>query len=117
MFGALYEDCEPRERIKYGILNYANDRCGMKKCRDNGQSIIVLKSHLRARCTLANRNKWTSKETLSTFKYNYAVIRRLFDNNLKALYLASRGLEVDSSDLTSIIEVHVHGSIQFEKDV
>ncbi len=98
-------------------MNYSNDKFGMMKCRAYGESIIVLKPSVRARCTIAHKRTYGAGETVATLKYIYPVLSRYSEDELRALCLASRGFEVESKELSSFKEVHIHGPLRFGEDI
>ena len=95
-------------------MNYSNDKFGMMKCRAYGESIIVLKPEVRARCTIAHNRTYRSGEIVGTLKYNYSVLSKYTEIELQALYLASRGFEVESKGLETFKEIHIHGPLRFQ---
>jgi hypothetical protein len=91
LFGTLYKGCQNHERIKYGVMNYANDVFGVKKCQYYGESIILLKDTLRHRCTLCDARKYSTGETVATLRYHSPVLALFTPEDLRILHLASRG--------------------------
>jgi hypothetical protein len=43
LFGNVYDHCKDSERVKYGVMNFANDKNGNPLCQNYGKSVIVLK--------------------------------------------------------------------------
>lgn len=82
-------------------MNYLNDKNGMSNCRNYGESTIVLKDHVRKRCTFSHKRTYAKGEIVATLRYNYSVLSKYDETELKALYFASKGFEVDSSELPS----------------
>lgn len=78
---------------------------------------MVLNEEVRKRCTIAHNRKYAPEEKVATLKYNYSVLRKFSKDELNALSLASRGFEIDSSELKHFKEVHIHGPILFGRDV
>lgn len=78
---------------------------------------MVLKDEVRKRCTISHNRKYAPDERVATLKYVNNVLRKFSKDELNALFLASRGFEIDSSELKHFKEVHIHGSILFGRDI
>jgi hypothetical protein len=47
LFDGLYDKAKPSERVKYGVMNFFNDRKGNWKCQYYGESYMVLGKSVR----------------------------------------------------------------------
>lgn len=117
LYGDLYDNCYDEERIKYGTINYTNDKYGIAKCKSYGYSVIVLKESVRIRCTICDDRKYGHGEIVTTLMHNYPVLSLFKPEELKILHYAVKGFEIESNVLEQFKEIHVHGQIRLDRDV
>lgn len=78
---------------------------------------MIMKPHVRKRCTIAHEDKISSTKTVTNLKYCYDVIRRYSQNELNTLYNVSKNIETNKKKLKPAKEIHIHGRIIIDKDV
>ncbi|KRX03459.1 hypothetical protein PPERSA_02838 [Pseudocohnilembus persalinus] len=55
IFNNIYNDAQPTERVKYGVLNFLSSPQGHNKCGFYGKSFFIMKE-VRLRCTFSNKD-------------------------------------------------------------
>ncbi len=123
IFGGAYRRAKNDERLKYGVLDFANKL----EYTDNtyGDAYIQLKNHVKEKCTITAFDSYiimdSSKYThLSTFDHTYHLIDHFCDFAMDELKC-----DIDVIDnkreyglgFVDYIEVQVHGTISLETDV
>lgn len=93
MFDKKYSKASDFERVKYGVINFTNDPKGVKCALSYGQSYLLLKEHVRPRCTFTNKDSSSSDAQIGTFKYPFHVIEKMNDNELKSAFSAAKAIE------------------------
>lgn len=91
MFTQKYDSSPPVEKVKYGTVNFTNDRRGVNSCSSYGRSYMLLKKEARDRCTLTDVDSSNTNSLIGTFKFCYHIINKLTDAELKATIRASKG--------------------------
>ena len=56
MFNNIFFDASHHERVKYGAVNITNDPKGIVSAKAYGKSYLVLKDHVKPRCTMTFHN-------------------------------------------------------------
>lgn len=79
LFGNVYDRCRDGERVKYGVINFTNDKNGIAKCQGYGMSTMVLKQNVRKRCTISHNRKYGQGQIVGTLKYCYSVLSLFTD--------------------------------------
>ena len=79
MFDKNYSRATDFERVKYGVINLTNDPKGVNCALSYGQSYLLLKNHVRARCTMTDKDSSASDAAIGTFKYCFHVLNKMND--------------------------------------
>merc|ERR1740123_1492518 len=121
LFGGAYEKVLGFDRPKYAVLNVMNDFRGIVRCKQYGDSYIVLKD-VRLRCTLSPQDSANLKAgDLSVLDYNAHVLNEYTEAELKEVAQVSSGSTKigDSFKIRPMQykEVQVHGPIAFGEHV
>lgn len=74
MFDKKYSKAKDFERVKYGVINFTNDPKGVNCALGYGISYLLLKEHVRARCTMTDMDSSNASSQIGTFKYCFHVI-------------------------------------------
>merc|ERR1719443_2362553 len=83
LFGGKYDGAQGKNRPKYGVQNVMNDYRGVVKCKQYGQSYVVLKD-CRMRCTFSPEDSANLKaERLAVLDYYGHVLAEYSDAELK----------------------------------
>ena len=98
-------------------MNFVNDYQGAHACKNYGKSFLVLKPHVRARCTITNTRTYSSGEVVAPLKNCEAVLSGFNSSELWAICNTSKGYTLNSKKIAYFKEVHIHGSISFFQDV
>lgn len=117
MFNKIYAKAMPSERVKYGTVNFTNDPKGVKACEGYGSSYFLLKPSVKTRCTLTDMDSGYYYSSVGTFQFCFHILNKLTDDEIKAAFSASRGLEVSSDSIGVYKEIQVHGPIEFKEDI
>jgi hypothetical protein len=117
MFGNKYSKATDFERVKYGVINFTNDPKGVKCCSGYGGSYLLLKEHVRERCTFTDMDSSAATASIATFKYCFKILSKMNDKELKAAFDASKAKEIASDCTATYKEIQIHGPIEFSKDV
>lgn len=80
MFNNKYSKAKDFERVKYGVINFTNDPKGVSCAKNYGGSYLLLKPHVRPRCTMTDMDSSNSSSHIGTFKYCYHVMENMKDN-------------------------------------
>lgn len=123
LFGTAYDNATGFERPKYGVLNAMNDYKGVVKCRQYGDSYLVLKD-VRLRCTFSPEDSANLKsDRLAVIDYYGHVLNEYSNNELEETIKIAKSSEAavlgDSSKVGNMKykETQVHGEISFDKHV
>jgi hypothetical protein len=123
LFGGCYDTANGFERPKYGVLNAMNDYRGVTKCKQYGDSYVVLKD-VRLRCTFSPEDSANLKaERLAVLDYYAHVLLEYSDNELQeTLTIASDSDKAMLGDSDKVghmkyKEAQLHGEIAFGKHV
>eukprot|EP00933_Yihiella_yeosuensis_P034602 TRINITY_DN28082_c0_g1_i1.p1 TRINITY_DN28082_c0_g1~~TRINITY_DN28082_c0_g1_i1.p1 ORF type:complete len:618 (-),score=133.68 TRINITY_DN28082_c0_g1_i1:115-1968(-) len=123
LFGGMYDKATPFERCKYGVLNVMNDYRGVVKCKQYGESYLVLKD-ARLRCTFSPEDSANLKaDKLAVLDFYGHVLNEYSDEELKqTLQVAiskDAALLGDSSKVGNMKykETQVHGAVCFHDHV
>ena len=74
------------------MINFTNDPKGVNCALGYGQSYFLLKNHVRARCTVTDKDSSASDAAIGTFKYCFHVLNKMNDKELKSAYNAAKAL-------------------------
>lgn len=79
------------------MINFTNDPKGVSSCAGYGASYILLKEHVRERCTFTDKDSSSADSSIATFKYCFKILSKMNDNELKAAFDASKAKEIASN--------------------
>lgn len=79
MFDNFHHTISGYERVKYGTMNFTNDPQGVIACGGYGQSYLLLKSHVRDRCTITDMDSASPLATIATFRFIFHLLLKLKD--------------------------------------
>ena len=96
MFDSKYAKATDFERVKYGVINFTNDPKGVKVCAGYGASYLLLKEHVRERCTFTDMDSSSTTSSIGTFKFCFKILSKLNDTELKSAFEASKAKEMGS---------------------
>jgi len=123
LFGGYYDQATPFERCKYGVLNVMNDHRGVVKCRQYGDSYVILKD-CRLRCTFSPEDSANLKaDRLAVLDYYGHVLYEYSDvelrETIKVGNSSSAALLGDSAKVGAMKykETQVHGEVCLDKHV
>mmetsp|Transcript_22777 Transcript_22777/g.43783 ORF Transcript_22777/g.43783 Transcript_22777/m.43783 type:complete len:601 (-) Transcript_22777:36-1838(-) len=122
LFQGIYDKAEPRDRVKYGVLNMVNDPCGISSVsKQYGKDYLVLRG-IRLRTTFSDKDSCNQGQLASCEWYAH-VLQQYSDVELRAVTEVALGdrLFVDSDVLATSAggykEVQIHGELMLEKHV
>jgi len=120
LFPQIYDNVQPADRVKYGVLNAVSDPRGiMSVAKQYGQDYLVLRG-VRLRTTFSDRDSCTQGQQASCEWYAH-VLEKYTDAELQAVTEVALGdrLFADSSVLDTAAggykEVQIHGEVEFTK--
>mmetsp|Transcript_28441 Transcript_28441/g.48324 ORF Transcript_28441/g.48324 Transcript_28441/m.48324 type:complete len:332 (-) Transcript_28441:140-1135(-) len=120
IFKCAYKNAKPFERPKYGVLNFANDPCGVRTCYHYGDSFLLLRN-VRLRTTFAQKDTSSvrSVSDMATCEYYMHVMAAFNDAEIKDALKIARGDRkyVRRSSQVGYREVQIHGEVRFDRDV
>ena len=73
------------------MINFTQDPKGVEACLNYGQSYFILKPHIRKRCTFTDKDSSYIDSSIGTLKFCFKILNKLTDNELKAVFIASKG--------------------------
>lgn len=111
MFDKKYSKATDFERVKYGVINFTNDPKGVNCCSGYGASYMLLKEHVRERCTFTDQDSSSSNASIATFRYCFKILSKMNDAELKAAFDASKAKEISSGCTATYKEIQIHGPI------
>lgn len=79
MFDNKYNKAVDFERVKYGVINFTNDPKGVQCAKAYGPSYFLLKSHVRDRCTLTDKDSSSHEASIATLKFSFKIISKMND--------------------------------------
>jgi len=126
LFEGSYDEAEPFERPKYGVLDVMNDNRGVLSAREYGDSYLVLKNS-RLRCTFAPVDSGGIQGARLAVLDQYAhVLLEFTDEELQEVSRIANA-EEGSTDrigdtgklqgLTNYKEAQIHGEVDLKKHV
>jgi len=111
---------DPSIRPKYAAINLFDLR-GVPSLTMYGHSYLVLKDYVKHRCTFTDGDSLLPGQPgLSNMLHMGALLNGLEDAVLDALYLKSRGEDIDSSNTLIthyLMEAQIHSEILLNRDV
>mmetsp|Transcript_7287 Transcript_7287/g.20664 ORF Transcript_7287/g.20664 Transcript_7287/m.20664 type:complete len:645 (+) Transcript_7287:57-1991(+) len=123
LFGGCYDSASGFERCKYGVLNAMNDHRGVVKCKQYGDSYLVLKD-VRLRCTFSPEDSANLKaERLAVLDYYGHVLNEYSNDELEETIKIAKSSQAavlgDSSKVGNMKykETQIHGEVSFAKHV
>jgi len=123
LFRGTYDSASGFERPKYGAQNVMNDFRGVVKCRQYGESYMVLKD-IRLRCTFAPEDSANLKaDKLAVLDFYAHVLSEYSDKELGETINVANSADAailgDSEVVGSMKykEVQIHGEVAFGKHV
>jgi hypothetical protein len=123
MFGAAYNEAQAYHRPKYGCLNLSGDIKGVAKVRCYGPYFMILKPHVRHRCTFYGSDTGNCKNhknvALGTTKHISHILQHWDDKELWSLLNVCKNKRVSGSESTleHFVEVQIHGPVCLATDV
>ena len=122
MFNGCYDKTDAIDRPKYGCLNIAGDVEGCVQARYYGVCVMILKPHVRQRCTFFSQDSCDFKkksDCLATAEYYAHVLHQYSDDELKSLLTVCKDARIRGCVCTaeSYKEVQIHGPLSLERDV
>jgi len=123
LFGGAYDKATGFERPKYGVLNVMNDYRGVVKCKQYGDSYVILKD-ARLRCTFSPEDSANLKsERLAVLDFYAHVLNEYSDDELRETLKVANSAEAavlgDSDRVGNMKykEAQIHGEVCFAKHV
>lgn len=119
LFNGIYDAASPNERVKYGVLNIYADPEGVAACKQYGDSYLLLKHHVRFRCSFASKDSAYEGIIPSTVEYYAHVLADFTDDELREVKRKATG-EVElanSSKLSYYKECQIHGPVRLSEDI
>ncbi|CAE8730055.1 unnamed protein product, partial [Polarella glacialis] len=114
---------EPSEKCKYGVLNVMNDHRGVVKCKQYGESYLVVKD-ARLRCTFSPEDSANLKaERLAVLDFYAHVLNEYSDSELKETLKVAISKDAallgDSASVGNMKykETQIHGDVCFKTHV
>jgi hypothetical protein len=117
MFGNIYHDATPFERVKYGVLNVLNDPYGVQACYGYGNSYLRLKK-VRLRTSFAPQDTAGACPIASCENYCH-VLDKYNDKELQAAVdvAMNRKQHCNSNIISSYKEIQIHGPVNLSEHV
>lgn len=110
LFHSLYNDAQPSERVKYGVLNVSSDPAGVKSCLQYGESYFLLKSeNVRLRTTFADSDTGSSHGAALGMCEHYAHVLEKFPLEELAHLLTIAKSHQALPTMTSKLRADSHG--------
>lgn len=119
MFNSIYDKAPDSHRVKYGVLNLANDPRGVTSCYQYGNSYLLLNNNVRTRTTFADMDTGSASAKLSTCEHYCNILATYSDTELKNIHAAASGqvLMGDSTTSSAYKEIQIHGEVNFARDI
>ena len=136
MFGDAYDGLDA-DRPKYGNVNFLDHVRGDARAAQYGSSYMVLRKHVRDRCTITSKDSCYADGQLGTLQYCAHVLlhkvqmcnERTRGGLIKVLYYLgtpthphalqelNNGADALRKSKLEYMELQVHGLVQFDEDV
>ncbi|GAB5368963.1 hypothetical protein AAMO2058_001364400 [Amorphochlora amoebiformis] len=92
IFNGAYEGAKPFDRPKYGVLNFANDPGGVKRCYSYGDSFLLLRNvRLRTTFTFKDTSCIKTISEMGTCEYYMHVLKSFTDGEIKDMVKMAAG--------------------------
>lgn len=118
LFNSIYDNCQPKERVKYGALNLFNNPNGLTQCTGYGKFFFVLKKHVKDRISFVNGDSSGMMFHICTFKWNSAILIHMNDALLKNLIDHVKGKkECHKAYNQNYVEAQIHGDLRLDTDI
>lgn len=123
LFGGQYDKADGFNRPKYGVLNVMNDHRGVVKCKQYGESYLILKD-ARLRCTFSPEDSANLKsDKLAVLDFYAHVLLEYSDEELKETIKVANSTDaaiLGDSDRVGAMkykEAQIHGEVCFKSHV
>jgi hypothetical protein len=117
LFGKIYSDCSPTERVKYGVINILSTKNGVSCATSYGCAYLILSDHMRDRISFVHGDSSMKQPHLATYKNFYHIIYYLSDAIVSAMMEgAKKGSECQNVSY-NYIEMQIHGDLLFNRDI
>lgn len=112
MFGKIYDNSEPSERCKYGVLNIEKG-CYVNSASRYGNSYFIMKPSVKYRSTFTYGDSSVYLETYS-YQYPESFLSALPTDFVMSL---TNSENVSPSHGRGYIETQIHGDVRFDRDI
>ncbi|KAI6656396.1 Prolyl 4-hydroxylase subunit alpha-1-like [Oopsacas minuta] len=118
IFNNIYKNVKGADRVKYGVLNIVGDICGVKNCKQYGDSYFILKC-VRLRTSFASADSSNSTVKIASCEHYKHVLNEYTDAELSAiLKVATKKKPWANSDIIQQYkEVQIHGPIELSEHI
>lgn len=116
LFGGLYDNCDPKDRVKYGVINLLNAKSGVNNAHIYGKCHFILKKNTRNRITMTHGDSCIMQYHLGNYKYFEHILYYLPDSVLK-IVLSDFRKGVCQQVNYAYIEFQLHGDLRFDRDI
>ena len=118
IFQGAYERSSPKERPKYGCLNFLQVLGGVASAGQYGKWFIQLRPSIRSRLTISPQDSAGVRAgEMGTLEYSAHILAKLSDKEFKSLLQSTKTKKVDVSYAGSYRECQIHGDLRMEEDV
>jgi hypothetical protein len=124
MFHKIYDNVEPFDRIKYGVLNLLNSPTGLASCTSYGDSFFIFKKDVKKRTTFTIGDSSLQQFDMGSFDHPDGLLLLLPDTEFCDLIRVAT--KKDITELINLkqvkhfnpyIEAQIHGSVKFDRDI
>jgi len=115
LFHKVYNNCQPKDRPKYGSVNLYDNISGDKTCSAYGNICIKYKNSIKERTTFIYCDSFHKQQYICTFD-NCDHILYHFTPPIVKLFI--KLIESNQHiDMPTYIEAQIHGTVDISKDV
>ena len=116
LFDNIYDKCDPRDRVKYGVINILNSKKGVASAHDYGRCYLKLKKSVRNRLSFVHGDSCAMQYHIANYKYFDHILYYLTDAVLTNI-LENFRKGVCPEIYYPYIEFQIHGDLRFDRDV
>lgn len=117
LFGNIYNDTTPFDRVKYGPVNINHDTKGVNSAYGYGNSYMVLRNEVKTRTSFVFGDSSLGQIHMCTFDGYYHLLYYIPDDSLKHIMDLAIGKAPTTPFNMQYVEAQYHGPIRLDMDI
>lgn len=117
LFGGIYNDSRPEEKVKYGSLNITNNKEGSTAGR-YGSSYMVIRKGMKKNISFIQGDSSAKELLLATFEYPVCLLNVVNDILFTHIIDISSGKKESAlNNYGPYVEAQIHGPVRMAEDI